>query len=207
MNVNFDVNQLFAICEPAAAGIGYDIVDIEFRRESQGWVLRVFIDRLAGTVDAEGASGVGLADCERASRELSAVLDASDPIDVAYHLEVSSPGIERPLRRETDYARFAGQRARLRLKDPMETVGGPRKNFTGTVVGAVDGRLAIECDGLEFDFPLDLVAKANLEIADDVLLGAAPSRDRDKAGGRRGPKAARGGHDAEATSPAKQLRR
>lgn len=182
------VDELLAICEPAAAGIGYDVVDLDWRRETQGWVLRVYIDRL--TPGDDGRAGVDLADCERVSRELSAVLDASDPVDVAYHLEVSSPGLDRPLRRERDFARFAGHKAKVRLHDAIETVGGPRKNFAGTLLRACDGRLEIDCDGLDFEFPLRLVAKAHLDV--DAELGAP----KEKPSGRKGPKSKRLGPDA-----------
>ena len=101
---------------------------------------------------------VSHADCERVSRDISAALDVADIIPHAYQLEVSSPGLDRPLRRERDFARFAGQSARVKLADGVEG----RRNFSGTIRGAKDGVVEIECDGRSYQLPIEQVAKANL---------------------------------------------
>ncbi len=146
--------QLIPIVEAAVNAAGYDLVDLEFRREAHSWVLRAYIDLLEGE-----PGGISHTDCERASRSISASLDVADPIPQRYALEVSSPGLDRPLRREVDFRRFAGQRARVKLRDPVEG----RRNFVGTLRGATDGVVHIETDGREFTFPLAAIAKATLE--------------------------------------------
>jgi ribosome maturation factor RimP len=97
-------------------------------------------------------------DCEQVSRDLSATLDVADCIHHAYRLEVSSPGIDRPLRRERDFARFAGQEAKIRMTDPVEG----RRNFSGVLAGASEGRVQINCEGRSYQLPLDMIVRANL---------------------------------------------
>jgi ribosome maturation factor RimP len=92
------------------------------------------------------------------SRDISAALDVADIIPHAYQLEVSSPGLDRPLRRERDFAKFAGQSARIKLADGVEG----RRNFSGTIRGAQGGLVEIECDGRSYQLPVEQVAKANL---------------------------------------------
>ena len=147
-------DQLIPLVEAAVNAAGYDLVDLEFRRESRSWVLRAYIDLLDGE-----QGGIGHADCERASRSISASLDVNDPIPHAFALEVSSPGLDRPLRREADYRRFAGRRAHVKLKDPLEG----RRNFRCTLRGADDGVVHVEADGRDCSFPLASIAKATLE--------------------------------------------
>jgi ribosome maturation factor RimP len=101
---------------------------------------------------------VGFEDCERVSRDVSAALDVADVIPHGYVLEVSSPGLERPLRREQDFRRFAGQQVKIRSLEPVEG----RRNFSGTLVGAQAGVAEVESDGRTYRVPIDLVARANL---------------------------------------------
>jgi|WetSurMetagenome_2_1015567.scaffolds.fasta_scaffold333187_2 ribosome maturation factor RimP len=150
-------DKLIEVVEPAVNAAGYDLVELEFRREPHAFVLRVYIDLLEA--EAEVAGGVTVADCERASRTISASLDVADPIGGRYALEVSSPGLDRPLRRESDYRKFAGRRARIKLHDPVEG----RRNFAGVIRDATDGLVHIEADGREFSLPLSGVVKAHLE--------------------------------------------
>jgi ribosome maturation factor RimP len=185
--VEMQVNQaaLVDLCSHVLDGLGYELVELEFRRERQGWVLRVFIDRqdhedrrqsppgtagmevvgevASGVAASEAASsprpGIGLDDCTRVSHELSAHLDVEDLIAVAYVLEVSSPGVNRPLRWERDFARFAGRRARVRLAAALAG----RRNFVGKLAGAAAGQVRIDVDGTLFELPLGEVQKANLE--------------------------------------------
>jgi ribosome maturation factor RimP len=121
---------------------------------------------IAGGVEGKGGGPhphpstriVGLDDCERVSRDVSAALDVADTVPHAYQLEVSSPGLDRPLRRERDFARFVGESARIRLNDGVEG----RRNFLGTLRAAKDGRVEIACDGRSYEIPIDDIQKANL---------------------------------------------
>src|SRR5512139_2012757 len=113
-----DIDDLWRLLEPPIQGDGLELVELSWNREREGWVLRVFIDRPEGPkLPGAGESDtpvfepvyVSHEDCERVSRDLSATLDVANTIHHPYRLEVSSPGIDRPLRRESDFVRFAGQ--------------------------------------------------------------------------------------------------
>jgi len=147
-----DIQKLQELCAPVVAGQGYELVDLEFKNEMGGWVLRLYIDK-----DQEG--GVSLDDCASVSRELSAVLDVEDVITVHYSLEVSSPGLNRPLRKEADFARFIGKKAKIRTRHP---VGESRRNFSGTLVGVAGGRVKIDVGDQVCEVPVEDVEKANL---------------------------------------------
>ena len=129
---------------------GLELVDIVFRREAQGWVLRVYIDR-------EG--GVTLDDCSAVSHQISDVLDVKDLVPHAYHLEVSSPGLNRPLRREKDFKRFVGQTVRIKTARPVED----RRNFKGRLVACRAGNLELSIDGKTYSVPHGDIAQAHLE--------------------------------------------
>src|SRR5688572_11291745 len=100
--------RLLAIAEPACAGNGYARVDLDYESGNAGWVIRFYIDHLPASVgklpNAEGLAGISFEDCTRVSRELSAVLDVEDPVPHTYSLEVSSPGVDRPLRTAAHFA-------------------------------------------------------------------------------------------------------
>lgn len=147
------VDKIRTVVAPAVEGAGYELVDVEWKREQQvGWVCRVFIDRTDGTK-------VSHTDCERVSRELSAVLDVNDVIPQAYSLEVSSPGLDRPLRSLEHFRRFVGQTARVRLREGLAG----RRNFRGRILEAVEpGNVTIEVDGQKFVLPLADLDSANL---------------------------------------------
>ena len=161
--------QLLDRVREIASGIvehaGMELVHLEMKREPGGWFLRLFIDR-------EG--GVTLDDCSGVSRQLSAQLDVEDPIPHHYTLEVSSPGLNRPLYSERDYQRFAGRQIRLSTYGPVDG----RRNFAGRLAGLVEGmvRLVLE-DGREVAIPKDQVAKARLE-ADIEIRSNASARGR-----------------------------
>ncbi len=131
---------------------GMELVHLEMKRAPGGLLLRV-------TIDKEG--GVTLDDCARISRQLSVQLDVEDPIDGRYTLEVSSPGLDRPLFTDRDFARFTGRRIRLSTHLPLEG----RRNFLGRLDGLVEGsiRMTLE-DGRQIAVPREQVAKARLEI-------------------------------------------
>lgn len=155
-----DVQELWLLAEPYVRDAGFDLIEVQYGREPSGWVVRLFIDAPAAPdAGAAFAAGkVGLDDCERVSRDVSAALDVADIVPHAYQLEVSSPGLDRPLRRERDFARFVGESARIRLIDGVEG----RRNFHGTLRAAKDGRVEIACDGRSYTLPIDDIQKANL---------------------------------------------
>jgi ribosome maturation factor RimP len=140
------------VVTPPTEAAGYELVDVEWKREQGGWILRVFID---------GPGGIRHDDCERVSRELSAVLDVSNVIPHAYSLEVSSPGLNRPLRTLSHFRRHVGHVARVRLMTGVEG----RRNFKGKIVGVVDtdDKIIVDVDGREWVLPLADLEKANLE--------------------------------------------
>lgn len=170
-----DLEHLWLLAEPYVRDAGFDLIEVQFGREQRGAVLRLFIDRPAGTETGVGTSVSGggqradagsatnptlisVDDCERVSRDVSAALDVADKIPYAYQLEVSSPGLDRPLRRERDFARFVGETAKVRLEVGVEG----RRNFSGTIRGAKDGRVEIACDGRSYELPIDDIVRANL---------------------------------------------
>jgi ribosome maturation factor RimP len=146
--------QARRLLEPIIARDGFELVEVEWAREGSAWVLRLYVDR-------EG--GVTVDHCQELSRTVEPVLDVEDFIEPAYNLEVSSPGLERPLRKPEDFQRFAGERAHLKTFAPIATEGGPRKNWTGTLQGFRDGAVEIEVDGVVHRVPHEKIAKAHLE--------------------------------------------
>ncbi len=185
--------RLISIVEPVCQQAGFELVDLRFVLEQGGWVLRVQVDLpLDDSVDPHDipADRVDLEDCENLSRELSAVLDVDDPIPQAYSLEVSSPGIDRPLRTEHHFRYFAGSEAKIQLAHGIPTdQGGERKNFRGILKGAADGKLAIEVDGQEFHLPIDDVDHAKLVPDWDAVMKGksgvgAPEPKPTKPGGK-----------------------
>lgn len=144
------------LLEPVLARDGFDLVEVEWQREGGGWVLRLYVDK---------AGGVGIDDCQAASRLVETILDVEDFVEPAYSLEVSSPGVERPLRKPQDFQRFAGQRAKVRAFGPFESAAGlpPRKQWTGVLRGFADGAVEIDVDGTVHRIPIERVAKAHLE--------------------------------------------
>ncbi len=146
-----------SVLEPVLARDGYEIVDVEWLRQGSRWTLRLYVDK-------EG--GVGIDDCQAVSRTVDPILDAEDFIEPAYDLEVSSPGLDRPLRKQQDFDRYAGQRVHVKAYGPVAaTAEGspPRKNWTGTLRGFADGAVLVEVDGVLHRIPHDQIAKAHLE--------------------------------------------
>jgi len=139
---------------------GLEIFDVQFRREAAGMVLRVQIDRPGPAASAEESVSIG--DCEHVSRDLAAVLDVEDVVPTAYTLEVSSPGLDRPLRRADDYRRFAGRRAKLVMREPVDG----QSFFRGRLAGLADeATVAIDDeDGRRHLVPIGTITRANLEV-------------------------------------------
>jgi ribosome maturation factor RimP len=154
-----EAEQLWQLAEPHIAGAGLELVELDFNRESEGWVLRVYIDRpWQEGQSPDPSEAISFEECERVSRDLSAALDVADAITHAYRLEVSSPGIERPLRRARDFQRFAGQEVKVRTVDMVDG----RRNFSGTIRGANGDAVEVECDGRSYQIPVDVIARAHL---------------------------------------------
>ncbi len=145
--------RLTALIRPAVEALGYELVGVEYRRGRKGALLRVYIDH---------REGVTLDDCARVSHQVSGVLDVEDPIVEQYDLEVSSPGLDRPLFEPEHFERFAGQRVRIRLSPPVDG----RRKFTGVLLGIEDGQVRVDEDGIERRVPLEAVSTARLVITE-----------------------------------------
>jgi ribosome maturation factor RimP len=142
-----------------AADRGLEIFDVQFRREAPGMVLRIQIDRPGPAATAEDS--VSVEDCVDISRELSAILDVEDVVPTAYTLEVSSPGLDRPLRRLNDYQRFAGRLAKIVVREKVDGQG----FFRGKLAGVDGGDVLIEGDDRRTHrVPYDAITRANLEV-------------------------------------------
>jgi len=151
--------QLESLLEPALDGMGYELVDLEYRREERGWVVRLFIDREAG---------VSLDDCVSVSREVGVLLEVEDPVPQAYTLEVSSPGMDRVLKRPRDFERFAGERIKLKTYEALDPDGRGhlRKTFAGELLGFRDERVQLrqlDSKGGEVAFGLEQIERAHLD--------------------------------------------
>ena len=131
--------------------LGYELVACDFRAVSGRPTLQVFVDR-------EG--GVDINDCVTVNRGISDLLDVEDIISGKYDLEVSSPGLDRPLRREADFIRFAGHEARVRTFEPIDG----RRNFRGRIGAADDGIVELGIDGTTFRVPVAAMERANLVV-------------------------------------------
>jgi len=149
--------QLGEIAERLLTSLGMELVDVEYKREGRDMVARLFIDK-------EG--GVSLDDCATVSRELSDILDAEDFIAEHYTLEVSSPGICRPLKKVADYERYVGRLVKVKTFELLpDDAGNKRKTFVGELTGISDGVVSIALkEGQHASIPLGKVAKANLEF-------------------------------------------
>jgi len=151
--------QVRNVATQVAHTYGLDIFDVQFRREAAGMVLRVLIDRPGPAATAE--ESVSVDDCAHVSRDLSAMLDVEDIVPTAYTLEVSSPGLDRPLRHADDYRRFAGRRAKIVMR---ESVDG-QTFFKGRLAGAEGQTVLIDGDdGRRHQVPVAIITRANLEV-------------------------------------------
>lgn len=143
------VNTVAAIAAPLVEGLGLDLVDVDYRKEGGRWFLRVFIDK---------PGGITHEDCEMLSQRLDRLLDEKDLIPNAYFLEVSSPGVERPLKKPADYVRFTGRKVQVITRS---SVNGRRK-FTGRIVAAGEDTVRLAVDGSEVDIPYGVISRARL---------------------------------------------
>ncbi len=143
------IERVEEFISPLLTDMGIELVEIQFRREGHGWVLRLFIDR---------QGGVTLENCTAVSREVSRYLEVEDPIEQAYHLEVSSPGLERPLKKKDDFIRFAGRRARVKMQEKIDD----QRVFIGTLKGVEEDDVVLSIDGQLHYFPLAGISRARL---------------------------------------------
>ena len=146
-----DIQKIRVLVEPVIAGLGCEVLEIRFLTEMGRRVLRIAIDR---------PEGVQVGDCERASREISTLLDV-EGIGDRYFLEISSPGLDRPLVKEADFVRFTGKMASLKTREPVVEHGG-RRNYKGTLKGVEEGRVVMTIDGQDYWVPLSLIERASL---------------------------------------------
>ena len=160
------VEHVRTIAGRVAGSYGLEIFDVQYRREGPGMVLRVRLDR-PGTAAAPGEEGVSVDDCARVSRDLSAVLDVEDVVPTSYTLEVSSPGLDRPLRHADDYGRFAGRRAKLVMREAVDG----QMFFKGRLGGVEKGPderghmvIVVSDDGRTHRVPIGVITRANLEV-------------------------------------------
>lgn len=160
------IGRIRETAERVAHSYGLEIFDVQLRRESIGNVLRVIIDRPdRGVVEAPEES-VGIEDCQRVSHDLSAILDVEEEelgesaLAQEYTLEVSSPGLDRPLRREADYRRFAGRLAKVVTSEPIDG----QSAFAGRLRGVEDGVVVLEEGRRTHRVPLDRIKRAQLSV-------------------------------------------
>jgi ribosome maturation factor RimP len=151
------IPSLWSMIEPVLEPEGIELVDIEFKLEGGRWVLRLYIDT---------PQGVTLDDCELVSRQIGALLDIKDPIEHRYVLEVSSPGINRVLRKEEDFRLFAGSPVRIRTRRKLAG----RRNFQGILKGMEDSAIILEVEGARVEIDPKNVDKANLDLSEDDLF-------------------------------------
>lgn len=144
-----DTSALRDLIEPSVSGLGYDLVAVELTGDGSNTILRVYID-LPG--------GITIKDCEAVSRQLSAVLDVEDPIRGEYALEVSSPGLDRPLVRREDFEQYVGEDVKIRMAE--QVLG--RRNFTGRLQGVEGNLVLVEVDNEIYELDLEHMERARL---------------------------------------------
>ncbi|GAA0355573.1 ribosome maturation factor RimP [Bowmanella denitrificans] len=134
---------------PAVEALGFELLGIEFVRAGRHSTLRVYIDH---------PDGISVDNCADVSHQVSAVLDVEDPISTEYDLEVSSPGMDRPLFKEAHYLKVVGETVSVRLRMPMDN----RRNFKGKVLSCENGTLTVEVDGVSYQLAIANIEKGNL---------------------------------------------
>jgi ribosome maturation factor RimP len=149
------VAELWQLIEPVIRSEGMDLIEVEYRCEAQGWVLRLFLDQ---------EEGVTVDDCARVSRVVGDLLDVADPIVNPYHLEVSSPGLNRPLRKWEHFQRYIGNIVDVRTGTSIHN----RRKFKGRLSEARPEGITIDCDGQSFDIPLNQLERARLRYFESL---------------------------------------
>ena len=182
--------EIAALLAPTVDALGLELLGVEYLPAPGGALVRLYIDIPLEDAAAEAAGEgdepprtVGIEDCEAVSREVSAQLDVADPISGNYTLEVSSPGLERPLFTPAQFARYVGQVAKVWLKLPQDG----RRRMQGEILRADDAAVVIKVDGAEFSVAPDNIEKARL-VPDWAALGLAPAKDKSGRDARPGKK-------------------
>lgn len=147
---NTAANKLQHMVESVVTALGYELVGVEYLPRGGAALVRIFID-VAGR-------GITVDDCEKVSHQVSGAFEVEDPIAGPYTLEVSSPGLDRPLFSAAHFASYIGRDARVRLHAPLEG----RRNFRGTIISVEGDEVRMSVDGVEFSLPVSSVEKANL---------------------------------------------
>lgn len=142
-------DELRRLLEPTVENMGYELIDLELRFGGKSGVVRIFIDH---------PDGIGLEDCEKVSRVISALLDVEDPLPGHYSLEVSSPGLDRKLTKAAHFQRFAGETVKVKMRFPVAG----RKRFRGTLVSSDGERIVVEVDGEPHTLPMATIDSARL---------------------------------------------
>lgn len=155
MSVREDLNRLI---RPAVEAMGFEFVGLEYLSNPKNRLVRIYIDRQPEGIDVE--------DCADVSNEVSALLDVEDPVSGQYSLEVSSPGVERPLFEPEHFRRFAGETAVVHLHAPLEG----RRKLVGPIVEVDDAGVTIDVDGARFEASFDDIRRAHLKPDMDALL-------------------------------------
>ncbi len=150
-------SSLWKMIEPIIEPEGIELVDLEFKNENGRWVLRLYVDT---------AEGITLDECERVSRQVSALMDMEDPIEQAYTLEVSSPGINRVLRKKKDFIRYAGSPVKIKTSKKLSG----RRNYKGMLKGVDQSQVRVDVDGALYDIPLDEIETARLDLPESELF-------------------------------------
>lgn len=143
------LEQLQALLAPVVEALGYECWGVEFISQGRHSVLRVYIDR---------PEGILIDDCEAVSRQVSGILDVEDPISGEYTLEVSSPGMDRPLFTLEQFAKHAGEQVKIRLRSPYEGL----RNYQGILRGVEEQDVVVLVDDHEYLLPIDSIDKANI---------------------------------------------
>lgn len=145
------IDRLTEMLAPVVEGLGFELVGVEYHPGRGRGLLRIYIDR---------PEGIDVDDCARVSHQVSGVLDVEDPLPGEYLLEVSSPGLDRPLFKAADYERFAGETIRMRLRGTLEG----RRKFHGRLVGVRDSDVIVAEGDAEYAVPLDRIDRAHVEL-------------------------------------------
>ena len=145
------VHRLTQLVVPVVEGFGCELVELQFRREAPGWVLRLVIDN---------ENGIGIDDCSRISREVAHLLEVEDPIEQSYNLEVSSPGLDRALKRERDFLRCKGKKAKVVVREPIEG----QYQWIGLIEEVTQESVTLRTDHGIIEIPFTRMKKARLVV-------------------------------------------
>ena len=143
-----------ATLEPTVERLGYELIDVELRLAGRDGLVRLYIDNV---------DGIGLEDCEKVSRAVSALLDVEDPVPGNYNLEVSSPGLDRKLTKSAHFQRFIGHMVKVKLRMPLDG----RRRFRGELKSQDEENIVVEVDGQSYSLPLTMIDTARL-VPDEV---------------------------------------